>query len=80
MGSTDLFFENVCIIEQVSRSLLGTGAGGVTRETDSICSNMGARRAGHGARARAGLAAGAPPVDSQSGEPNGAEIGRARPA
>ena len=34
------------------------GTGGVTRETDSIFSTLGARRAGHGARARARLAGG----------------------
>ena len=50
----------------------------MTRETDSIFSTLGARRGGHGARTR--LAAGGSPVDSPSGEPSGAEIGRARPA
>ena len=56
------------------------GAGGVTRETDSIFSTPGARRAGHGARARAKLMAGGSPVDSPSGEASGAEVGRARPS
>ena len=50
----------------------------MTRETDSIFSTLGSRRGGHGARTR--LAAGGSPVDYPSGEPSGAEIGRARPA
>ena len=54
----------------------------MTGETDSIFSTLGARRAGHGARARARarLAAGGSQVDSPSGEPSGAEIGPARPS
>ena len=47
-------------------------------ETDYIFSTLGTRRAGHGARARARLAAGGSPVDCTSDEPRG--TGRARPA
>ena len=43
-------------------------------------STLGARRAEHGARARARLAAGGSPFDPPKGEPSSAEIGRARPA
>ena len=50
------------------------------RETDSNFSTLGARRAGHGARARARLAGGGPPVDSPSAEPSDAEIDRVSPA
>ena len=56
------------------------GDGGATRENDSMFSTLRARRAGHGARARARLATGGSPVDSPSGKPSGAEIGLARPA
>ena len=56
------------------------GAGGATRETDSIFSALRARCAGHGARARARLATGGSPVDSPSAEPSGAEICLARPS
>ena len=58
MGSTELFFfEHVSVAEWVSRRLLGPAAPeGVTRETDSIFSTLRARRASHGARARARLA------------------------
>ena len=52
----------------------------MTRETDSIISTLGVRRAGHVARVRARLAAGETQVDSPSGEPSGAQIGRASPA
>ena len=52
----------------------------MSRETDSIVSTLGARRVGHGARARVRLAVGGSPVDSPSSDPSGAEIGRARPA
>ena len=56
------------------------GARGVALETDYIFSTLGTRRAGHGARARARLAAGGSSVDSPSGDPSGAEIGRAKPS
>ena len=44
------------------------------------CNTGGARRTGHGARARARLATGGSPVDSPSAEPSGAEICLARPS
>ena len=50
----------------------------MTRETDSFVSTLAARRAVHGARARARLAAGGSPVDSPPGELGGAKIGPAR--
>ena len=56
------------------------GAGGVTRETESNFSTLGARRAGHGARARARLAPGGSPVDSPSGKAIEGEIDHARPS
>ena len=80
MGLTDLVFsENGCIADRVSNTLLG-GAGGVTRELTRFFLTLGARRTGHGARARARLAVGGPSVNSPSAEPSGAEIGRPRPA
>ena len=73
------FLEDDCLAERVS-SAWHRVAGGVTRETDLIVSTLGARCAGHEARARARLAAGESPVIFPSVEPSSAEIGRARPA
>ena len=52
----------------------------MTRETASIFLTLGARRTGHGAKAKASLATGRSPVDSPSGERSGAEIARAKPS
>ena len=71
----------VAVPEQVSRRpARQCGAGGVSRETDSIFSTLRARRAGHGARARARLATGGSPVDSPSAEASVAEICLAMPS
>ena len=56
------------------------GDGGASHETESICSTWRARRARHGARARAKLATDGSPVDSPSSEAGGADICLARPS
>ena len=79
MGSFEVFFfGDVSRREGFTSPARPRGAGGATRETDSVFSTLRARRAGHGARARARLATGGSPVDSPSYEASGAEIGHAR--
>ena len=81
MGSTELFFSRMTLSQSGFTSpARPRGAGGPTRENDSILSLLRARRAGRGARARARLATGGFPVDSPSTEPSGAEICLARPS
>ena len=81
MGSTELFFfEDDCRRAGFTSPARPRGDGGASRETDSIFSTLRARRAGHGARARARLATDGSPVDSPSAEASGAEICLARPS
>ena len=86
MGSTEpFFFEDDCRRAGFISPARHRGDGGASRETDSIFSTLRARRAGHGARARARLATDGSPVDSPSAEASGAEIclsspSRKRPA
>ena len=79
MGLTDLVFsENGCIADRVSNTLLG-GAGGVTRELTRFFFTLGARRTGHGARARARLAGSAPrTIPRQSSRAASRSAARAR--
>ena len=81
VGSTELFsFEDDCRRAGFTSPARPRRAGGATRETDSIFSTLRARRAGHGASARARLATGGSSVDYPSAEPIGAEICLARPS
>ena len=56
----NFFFEDVSRRAGFTSPARPRVAGGATRETDSIFSTLTARRAGHGARARASLATGGP--------------------
>ena len=81
MGSTEsFFFEDDCRRTDFTSRARHRGDGGASRATDSIFSTLRARRAGHGARARARLATDGSPVDSPSAEASGAEICLARPS
>ena len=81
MGSPELgFFEDDCRRAGFTSPARHRGDGGASRETDSIFSTLRARRAGHGARARARLATNGSPVDSPSAEASGAEICLASPS
>ena len=81
MGSTELvFFEDDFVAEPVHVACSATRKRRGDPRTDSIFSTLRARRAGHGARARARLATDGSPVDSASAEASGAEICLARPS
>ena len=81
MRSTELFFSRMSIAERVSRRLLGTAeTEGRPAKLTRFFLTLRARRAGHGARARARLATDGSPVDSPSAEASGAEICLASPS
>ena len=81
MVSTELFFvEDDCRRAGFTSPARPREDGGASRETDSIFSTLRARRAGHGARARARLVTDGSPVDSPSAEASGAEICLASPS
>ena len=81
MGSTEPgAFEDDCRTAGFTSPARHRGNGGASHQTDSIFSTLRARRAGHGARARARLVTDGSPVDSPSAEASGAEICLASPS
>ena len=75
MGSTELFFRRCPSLREFSRRLLGHAEPeGRPAKLTQFCSTLRARRAGHGAMARARLATSLSPVDSPSDDTSSAEI------